>query len=64
MQNVNLKTVNYFQKLNSFHGGVSRFDREPETLLISVCVAPIYTKIGKKIDANTHFAAADAAIAA
>ena len=45
--------------------GCFGFDRELETLSISVCVAPIYIKSGKKIDANSDvIGATDVALAA
>lgn len=44
--------------------GVSGFDRKQEEIFASVCVAPFYIKNGKKINANSDFVAADAAIAA
>ena len=45
--------------------GVSGFDRKQEIIFISVCVAPTYIKIGKKINANSdNIGATDVALAA
>ncbi len=44
--------------------GVSRFRQVALVLFISVCVAQIYIKSWKKINAKTNFAATNVAIAA
>ena len=46
------------------HGGVSGFDREQEMLFISVCVASVYIKNEKKINADNYSVATDVAVAA